>query len=124
MERSVEILAAIDPPQSMLASSSRNRLLPGGGAVTPTSMHLRERKKGRSSEPTGVVVTDIPRQQVSITVDDSQAPGMSGPVNVTAVTPRPLDSARDPTSWGKSVSNPERKLPKIILRVRDPSSNA
>lgn len=126
MERSVEILAAIDPPQPRSSTSDVSRKSPG--VAFPSSMHLRDRKKGRTSDPgaarsvvgAGLIIdNNVALASAEHLNQGSEA--RTSALDGNSMTPQPPPFAHESTS--PKVPG-ERKLPRLILRVREPVNEA
>jgi hypothetical protein len=130
VERSVEILAAIDPPQPRSSTFDVSRKLPG--IISPSSMHLRDRTKGRTSDPGAARSVPFGVVGPESIIDNNVAPTLAGHLNqgseaqTSALVgnsrpPQPPRSAHESTS---PKAPGERKLPRLILRVREPVNEA
>ena len=128
LERSVEILAVIDPPRSGKPSPPNvNRKLPTDSVVQ------RERnKKPRTPPPPHDTLLVVPRN-VAGTLDmigrrksprkseEKSEVGMIGSTSRDQVASSSATSVNPRVGWHEwQQSNPDRKLPRLILKVRDP----
>lgn len=153
VERAVEILAAIDPPQSAKPSPPQTaRKLPSAQDGPVSTLILRERKKAKTPPPrpsssarSHDTTLDVPRSEAStrdaigrrksprksdIVMHPTRDPLEVAPVEEEEKPPAVASLVRSASHdsstripWHEwQQSNPDRKLPRLILKVREPGT--